>query len=80
MKLTNHRPDFLQELQKYNSDKYSMYSSVRTMILHKRLHFLLDALVPLGDVDVQRVVAARLTVGPFPPLLEGRQEADSRLR
>lgn len=50
------------------------------MILHERLHLLLDALVPLGDVDVQRVVAAGLAVGPFTPLLEGRDEADARLR
>lgn len=50
------------------------------MILHECLHVLLDALVPLGDVDVQRVVAAGLAVGPFTPLLEGRDEADARLR
>lgn len=52
----------------------------RTVILHERLHLLLDALVPLCDVDVQRVVAAGLAVGPFTPLLEGRDEADARLR
>lgn len=51
----------------------------RTMVLHERLHLFLDALVPLGDVDVQRVVAAGLAVGPFAPLLEGRDEADARL-
>lgn len=50
------------------------------MVLHQHLHFLLDALVPLGDVDVQRVVAAGFTVGPPAPLLEGRQEADAGFR
>lgn len=42
-----------------------------TVVLHQRLHFLLDALVPLGDVHVQRVVAAGLPVGPAAPLLKG---------
>lgn len=50
------------------------------MILHQHLHFLLDALVPLGDVDVQRVVAAGFAVGPPTPLLKGRQEADAGFR
>lgn len=50
------------------------------MILHERLHLVLDAPVPLGDVDVQRVVAAGLAVGPFAPLLEGGEEADAGLR
>lgn len=50
------------------------------MILHQHLHFLLDALVPLGDVDVQRVVAAGFAVGPPAPLLKGRQEADAGFR
>lgn len=49
------------------------------MILDERLHVFLDAFVPLGDVDMQRVVAARLAVGPFTPLLEGCDEADARL-
>lgn len=49
------------------------------MVLDQRLHLLLDAFVPLGDVDVQRVVAAGLAVGPFAPLLKGRDEADARL-
>lgn len=53
--------------------------SVRTVILHQRLHLLLDPLVPLGDVDVQRVVAAGLAVSPFAPLLEGGHEADAGL-
>lgn len=48
------------------------------MILHQRLHFLLDALVPLGDVHVQRVVAAGFAVSPPAPLLEGGEEADAR--
>lgn len=43
----------------------------RTVILHERLHLLLHAPVPLGDVNMQRVVAAGLAVGPFAPLLEG---------
>lgn len=51
-----------------------------TMILHQHLHFLLDALVPLGDVDVQRVVTAGFAVGPPTPLLKGWQEADARFR
>lgn len=51
-----------------------------TVILHQSLHLLLDAPVPLGDVDVQRVVAAGLAVGPLAPLLEGCDEADARLR
>lgn len=50
------------------------------MILHKCFHVLLDPLVPLSDVDVQRVVAAGLAVGPFTPLLKGREEADARFR
>lgn len=49
------------------------------MVLNESLHLLLDALVPLGDVDVQRVVAAGLAVGPLAPLLEGRDEADAGL-
>lgn len=53
--------------------------SCRTVILHQRLHVLLDAFVPLGDVDMQRVVAAGLAVGPLAPLLEGGDEADARL-
>lgn len=51
----------------------------RTVVLNESLHLLLDALVPLGDVDVQRVVAAGLAVGPLAPLLEGRDEADAGL-
>lgn len=42
-----------------------------TVVLDQRLHFLLDALVPLGDVHVQRVVAAGFAVGPPAPLLKG---------
>lgn len=52
----------------------------RTMILHQCLHLLLDALVPLGDVHMQRVVAAGLAIGPLPPLLEGWDEADAGFR
>lgn len=50
------------------------------MVLHQGLHLLLHALVPFGDVHVQRVVAAGLAVGPFPPLVEGGQQARPRLR
>ena len=50
------------------------------MVLHQGLHLLLHALVPFGDVHVQRVVAAGLAVGPFPPLVEGSQQARPRLR
>lgn len=67
----------------YGSDEITCdfaFGCGRTMILHQCLHLFLDALVPLGDVDMQRVVAAGLAVGPFTPLLESRDEADARLR
>lgn len=51
-----------------------------TVVLHQSLHLLLDTLVPLGDVHVQRVITAGLAVGPLPPLIEGRQQAGPRLR
>ena len=54
-------------------------AALPTVVLHQGLHLLLDALVPLGDIHVQRVVAAGLAVGPFPPLVEGSQQAGPRL-
>lgn len=59
---------------------WNALGATRTVILHQRLHVLLDAFVPLCDVDVQRVVAAGLAVGPLAPLLEGRDEAHAGLR
>lgn len=43
---------------------------LRTVIFHQSVHLLQSAFVPLGDVHVQGVVAARLAVGPLSPLLE----------
>lgn len=51
-----------------------------TVVLHQGLHLLLDALMPLGDVHMQRVVTAGFAVGPFPPLVEGGQQARPGLR
>lgn len=39
----------------------------------------MHALVPLSEVHVERVVTARLAVGPLPPLIEGCYEASARL-
>lgn len=55
-------------------------SAQPTVVLHQGLHLLLDALMPLGDVHMQRVVTAGLAVGPFPPLVKGGQQACPRLR
>lgn len=52
----------------------------RTVVLNERLHFLLDAFVPLSDVDVERVIAARLAVGPLAPLIKCRHQASTGLR
>lgn len=51
----------------------------RTMVLDERLHFLLDAFVPLGDVDVERVIAARLAVSPLTPLIKRRYQTGTGL-
>lgn len=52
----------------------------RTVVLNEHLHFLLDSFVPLGDVDVERVIAARLTVGPLTPLIKRRYQTGTGLR
>lgn len=51
-----------------------------TVVLHQALHFFLGAFVPLGDVHVERVVAAGLAVGPLPPLPEGANQGGAGLR
>lgn len=43
------------------------------MVLHQSFHLLLDALVPLSDVHMQRIVTAGLAVSPLPPLIKGSQ-------
>ena len=50
------------------------------MILHQGLHFFLSAFAPVSDVHMQRVVTAGLAVSPLPPLLEGSNQTDARLR
>lgn len=50
------------------------------MILHEGLHLLLSAFVPLGDVHMQRIVAAGLAISPLPPLFESCNQADAGLR
>lgn len=54
--------------------------SVRTLVLHQGFQFLLQAVVPARDVDVQGVVAAGLAVGGPAPLLVGSQEAGPGVR
>lgn len=51
-----------------------------TMVLHQALHFFLSAFVPLGDVHVERVVAAGLAISPLSPLLESTNQGGARLR
>lgn len=47
---------------------------LRTVIFHQSVHLLQSSFVPLGDVHVQGVVAARLAVGPLSPLLESSHQ------
>lgn len=54
-------------------------STSYTFLVHQHLQLILHVLVPLRDVDVQGVVAARLLVGRLLPALEGFQQAVSRL-
>lgn len=51
-----------------------------TFVLDEVLHFLLDAVVPVGDVHMQGVVTAALPVSPLAPLLVGLCQARLRLR
>lgn len=50
------------------------------MILHKSLHLFLSAFVPIGDVDMQRVITTGLAISPLPPLFESCNQTDARLR
>lgn len=50
-----------------------------TVLLDQHLQLLLHAIVPVGDVHVQRVVATSLAVRPVPPLLEGCHHTGTRL-
>lgn len=51
-----------------------------TFVLDEVLHFLLDAVVPVGDVHVQGIVTAALPISPLAPLLKGLGQAGLRLR
>lgn len=46
-----------------------------TFVLDEVLHLLLDAVVPVGDVYVQGIVAAALPIRPLSPLLISLREA-----
>lgn len=50
-----------------------------TFVLDQSLHFLCQALVPAGDVHVERVVAAAPPVSNVPPLVVRRQQAGAWL-
>lgn len=50
-----------------------------TFVLDQSLHFLSQALVPAGDVHVERVVAAAPHVSDVPPLVKRRQQAGAWL-
>ena len=50
-----------------------------TFLLDEGVHLLLYAVVPVGDVHMERVVAAGLLVGPLPPLVIGLHQAAARL-
>lgn len=50
-----------------------------TFLLDEGVHLLLYAVVPVGDVHVERVVAAGLLIGPLPPLVVGLHQAAAGL-
>lgn len=51
-----------------------------TFLLDECIHLLLYAVVPVGDVHMERVVAASLLISPLPPLVKRFQQTASRLR
>lgn len=51
-----------------------------TFLLDEGIHLLLYAVVPVGDVHVERVVAASFLISPLPPLLKGLHQTATRLR
>lgn len=50
-----------------------------TFLLDERIHLLFDAVVPVGDIHVERVVTAHLLVSPLPPLVKGLHQTGTRL-
>lgn len=50
-----------------------------TLLLDEGIHLLLYAVVPVGDIHVEGVVAAGLLVGPLPPLVVGLHQAATGL-
>lgn len=46
-----------------------------TFVLDEVLHFLLDAVIPVGDVHMQGIVTAALPISPLAPLLIGLCQA-----
>lgn len=52
----------------------------RTFLLHQHLKLILNVLIPLGDVYVQGVVAARFLVRRLLPAFKRFEQAVPRLR
>lgn len=46
-----------------------------TFLLDETVHLLLHAVVPVGDVHVEGVVATGLLISPLPPLIVGLHQA-----
>lgn len=51
-----------------------------TFVLDEVLHFLLDAVIPVGYVHMQGIVTAALPISPLSPFLIGLSQAGLRLR
>lgn len=66
----------LDELQTITTlDRCNVTPSQPTFLLDESIHLLLYAVVPVGDVHVEGVVAAGLLIGPLPPLVIGLHQA-----
>lgn len=51
-----------------------------TFLLAEVLHLLLDAVIPVGDVHMQSIVATALGISPLTPLFIGLCQARLRFR
>lgn len=77
----------LSSVRSCNVANYTIPSLVRcyvapelpTFLLDEVIHLLLYAVVPVGDVNVEGVVAAGLLICPLPPLVIGLHQAAARL-
>lgn len=55
--------------------RWSVTMSQPTFLLDEGIHLLLYAVVPVGDVHVEGVVATGLLISPLPPLGIGLHQA-----